>query len=313
METAVLVVSNLPILFPAAVAIAMRMYPESLIYLFMTVISSLYHYLDQTGSECLWSTHMCHSTFHFLDFVYAYSMIGLTTSIWLHPARSSSSEMTPDRLHRNRLYRNLVNTCVMLFMLFAIKDDIERPIFLGILCGGLVVYGLYVIFAIGLDWCGINWWYTPFVLVFYGVSFTCFFLQEHNYWVLHSIWHACVGIGMGLTLLMRFHVPLRSACRWGWGCCDKTREPDIPLAIRRRDVPEFIPMTTFVTCDSKPLGPTGTVVLSQEEPPYLMGTTGSTTCTPSLEEGPEASIGPLMNTDANGEKGETGQKEILLW
>lgn len=307
METAVLVVSNLPFLFPSVVAGVMRLYPEALIYLFMAVISSLYHYLDQTGVKCLWSTHMCYSTFHFLDFVYAYSMIGLTASIWLHPSRGSSSPMSPDQLHMNRMYRNLVNTCVMLFMLFSIKDDVDRPIFLGVLCGGLAIYGLFVIFTIGIDWRSINWWYTPFVLVFYGVSFTCFFLQEHNYWVLHSIWHACVAIGMGLTLLMRFHAP----CRWRW------RKPDIipPLTFQKREIPEFIPMNTLdpEVGPVGPAGPTGTRVVILEEPPYLMGTTGSSSTPPEDgpdgPDGPEMSIGPLMN--AGGDGGD--QKEVFLW
>jgi hypothetical protein len=329
-ETAILIVSNLPFIFPAVVAGFMRMYSEALVYLFMTFISSFYHYLDQTGVSCIISTHICYSTLHFLDFVYAYSMIGLTTSIWLH---HSSVGMNSVQMYKNRLYRNIVNTIVMLFLMLAIKDDLGQPILLGTLCGGLGVYSLVMIFYVGIDLRSINWWYTPFVLVFYGVSFTCFFLQDHNYWILHSVWHTCIAIGMGLTLMMRVRVPCRLRCLFGWfGRVGGTllTSNEIPLS---RVVPEFIPMGS----DSEILsGPTGMAVNqdSREDPPYLMGTTGGSTCgstsgstvgltsgqmevsigpliTEDVEGGGhmEVSIGPLMTEDVEG----AGQKEILLW
>lgn len=199
-ETAFLIVSNLPFIFPAVVSWCMRMYPEALVYGFMTIISSVYHYLDQTRTRCLISNHICLSTLHFLDFVYAYSMISLTTSIWLH---YSSASMSLDQMYKNRLYRNMVATVTTLFLLFTIKDDVDFSIIIGLLCGGLLVYCLVMIFYIKIDMKAINWRYAPFVLVLYGCGFTCFFLQEHKYWVIHSIWHICIAIGMGLTLMMR--------------------------------------------------------------------------------------------------------------
>lgn len=262
-ETAFLIVSNLPFMFPAVVAWCMRMYPESLVYGFMTIISSVYHYLDQTGTRCLVSKHICLSTLHFLDFVYAYSMIGLTTSIWLH---SSSVSMSPEQMYKNRLYRNMVATFTTLFLLLTIKDDVDMPIMIGTLCGGLLVYGLVMIFYIKIDMTSINWWYAPFVLVIYGCSFACFFLQEHNYWVIHSIWHICIAIGMGLTLMMRL-----SNFRW---TCLRLSSANVELAVRRP-----IMSGSPDICHSRPSqdGPichaSGII---QPDPPYLTGATGGT-------------------------------------
>ena len=181
----------------------MRMYAESLVYALMTIISGLYHYLDQTRTACLIHNHMCLPTLHFLDFVYAYSMIALTVGIWLHPFTTS---MSIEQIYRNCLYRNVVTTVATVFVLFAIKDDLDMPKMIGILGGGLFLYGLVMIFIVRVDIRVMNWWYLPFALSFYACGLACFFLQERTYWVVHSFWHIFVAIGMGVTILMRLHV-----------------------------------------------------------------------------------------------------------
>lgn len=190
-----LIGSNAVFLWPAVVAFRDSMFYESLVFFMMCVVSSLYHVLD-VGYKV--NLGLKYSVYKKLDFFFAFSLISRTTLMVVFNTGSSS---TADEKARNLQIKQLANLFLDTIALALVLEDVETLYFVGVLSVFCVVFiiGALVFYreTLSLDVSDliVGW-------VFIGLGSMCFFLCGDcpQYWIAHSVWHACVAIGIFLMV-----------------------------------------------------------------------------------------------------------------
>ena len=188
-----LVGSNAAFILPSVVAFRDTMYYEALVFFTMFVVSSLYHVLDSGYHVNL---GLKYSVYAKLDFYCAFSLISRTT---LMVVFNTGTSATVTERSVNTQIKMVSNFFLDTIALALVLEDVETPIFVGILAGLCMCFvaasyyrtKLYLdLYDLVLGW------------VFIGIGCVCFFMCGDcvNYWIFHSVWHTLVAIGIFLMV-----------------------------------------------------------------------------------------------------------------
>ena len=189
-----LILSNVAFLLPSGLAYYHKMFYEGTIYLLMCVVSALYHVVD-TGL----ATFLHYRTWQMLDFYSAFMMITRTTMMVVY--NTSDSEDDPVHFKRNMSIKQVVTVCLDMIGLLMILENIDTKIMVGVLSGlCFIMITIAVIFFrdvlrhIDLTdlVCG--------SLVIAIASIFFFVVPEGHYWLVHSLWHIFVALGVALMV-----------------------------------------------------------------------------------------------------------------
>jgi Protein of unknown function (DUF3522) len=189
-----LIGSNLIFLLPSIKAFGRRMFVEGTIFFFMGLVSGIYHTSDVFNVHIIFD----YSTLQFDDFYLAFNLIPVGALMVIF---STDKDMPAEDRDRNFKIKSVAWFILSLVTVTLVKQNTGVGVMVLVLgCLSLsfgvvsFVFWRNSIYSIHLD-------VIDFVMmwIFITIGTICFFVDEiytSDYWILHSIWHVCAGIGI---------------------------------------------------------------------------------------------------------------------
>lgn len=186
-----LIGSNAIFLLPALHAICRRMMVEGTVFLTMGLVSALYHICDTFPDI----KHLIfdYRTWQFADFYLSFNLIPIAALMIMFSTDRNEYE---DIRIRNLNIKSVAWFLLGVIAAMLVRQDLETPLMVLILGGLCLIIGI-VKFIFWRDML-IDWADFIVMWLFIGAGALCFFFcgSCDNYWIWHSIWHICAGIGI---------------------------------------------------------------------------------------------------------------------
>ena len=186
-----LIGSNVAFFLPSLKAYGRGMLVEGTIFLFMGIVSGLYHTSGVFGVDIIFS----YATWQFDDFYLAFNIIPVSLLMIMFSTDKSLSDA--DRV-KNFKVKSVAWFVLGVVAVTLVKQDVSTGIMVFVLGGLSVLAGtISIIFWRNNIHIDVIDFIVMCIFVIIGTS--CYFLDEiyeNDYWFLHSIWHVCCGIGI---------------------------------------------------------------------------------------------------------------------
>jgi hypothetical protein len=193
-QTVFLVASNIAFLLPAFICCANRMFYEATMFVLMCIISSVYHVVDSMDICLIPPNHLCRKTFSFLDFLYSFDMIFISTFLILNPTNSEVSRKVETVNLYIKSVMNCLMTCLALFLkLEGIDDEYIIGILSAICLISLIIAIVFLRKLVQIEKLD----YENLIIgaIFIAGAYALFYFEQINYWSMHSLWHVAISLG----------------------------------------------------------------------------------------------------------------------
>jgi len=197
-QTVFLIASNVFFFVPSMLSFKRKLVFEGTIYSIIPIVSSIYHYVD-SQKKCIVYTashnYLCFSpTMSFLDFYYAYTIIYVTSLLWIHTSHNT-------RYGNFHLIMKSISNCSgNMIILFLILENFACRTCIFIVGGMCLVHLILAIAIFGLQVWKCHWFNFLLAVMFLITGIICFILSPKCYWIVHSIWHITIAIAIAFII-----------------------------------------------------------------------------------------------------------------
>jgi len=203
---ACLVFTNLFFALPAATCFKKGLWYEASIYLAITIVSGVYHFVDR-GSVQLpkwdysfsWMGHdyARFETFYILDHYLSHVIIITTVFLLIH---STGPEVPDHRKNINRAIKTVTSTLLGLLILGFVIEKVNTEflaLYIVVFCI-LYMLGALFIFKVDLEISAFDF---GLGMLFLAIAVSMFVIggfYPFHYWIFHSFWHVFMAISLAL-------------------------------------------------------------------------------------------------------------------